>query len=483
MRALALSALAATLMAGGPVAPKRPNVLLVFPDQMRGSAMGFLGEEPVKTPRLDQFARQSVVFSSAVANYPVSSPTRASLLTGQHGFKNGVRGNCNSKTAPFAVELRQDALCWSDILAREGYALGYIGKWHLDAPQEPFVDCSNNKGPVAWNEWCPPERRHGFQHWYAYGTFDEHNRPMYWTADAKRDGFYYVNQWGPEHEADQALRYIRNEGGKLRDASKPFALVVSMNPPHSPYNQVPASYVEQYKDLDVEKEATRRPQVPPADTEMGANFRKHLRNQYGMITGVDAQFGRILDGLKEAGVEDDTIVFFFSDHGDCLGAHGEVTKNNPHEESMRIPFLVRWPGKLKPRQDDLLASVVDIYPTLLDLVGLKGRIPANLDAINLAPALRGEKGATRPDGQLYLFLSEKDKPADRAKGRRGLRTADYKLWIDRTGNKPEKVVLIDRKKDPQELKNIAAERPEIVKAMRKDLLKRLRAAGDQWWAE
>ena len=150
-----------------------------------------------------------------VSNYPVCSPARAMLMSGQYPIKNKVYSNVNSSSAPFGVELQDDAVCWSDVLKANGYFNGYIGKWHLDSPYEPYIPTSNNF-PIAWNEWTSPDKRHGFDYWYAYGTYDEHDKPMYWDTNDKRDEFKYVNQWGPIHEADKALTYFKNEGGKVR---------------------------------------------------------------------------------------------------------------------------------------------------------------------------------------------------------------------------------------------------------------------------
>ncbi|MCD6194509.1 MAG: sulfatase-like hydrolase/transferase, partial [Candidatus Aminicenantes bacterium] len=149
---------------------------------MRGQALGFLHEEIVFTPNLDRCARESVVFSQTVSNYPVCSPFRASLMSGKYPPSHGVLGNCNSKSAEYGYELKTNERCWSDILKEKGYSLGYIGKWHLDNPHKPYVKCYNNTEKFAWNEWCPPERRHGFDFWYAYGTYDRHLNPMYWTT-------------------------------------------------------------------------------------------------------------------------------------------------------------------------------------------------------------------------------------------------------------------------------------------------------------
>ena len=113
-----------------------PNLLIVYPDQMRGQALGFLGEEPVRTPHLDRFAAQSLVLPQAAASYPVCSPSRAMWMTGAYPWTsaNTVHGNCTSRSAPYGVELPVDARCWSDVLHEQGYDLGYVGKWHLTRP-------------------------------------------------------------------------------------------------------------------------------------------------------------------------------------------------------------------------------------------------------------------------------------------------------------------------------------------------------------
>ena len=225
---------------------RRPNLVLVFPDQMRAAAQGFRRDDPVHTPNLDRFACDSVVLDQAVSNYPVCSPFRAMLMTGQYPPSHGVLRNCNSKSAQSGYALKTDARCWSDVLKDHGYSLGYIGKWHLDAPHPPYVDSYNNQGELKWNEWCPPARRHGFDFWHAYGTYDRHLSPHYWTTTMARDERLNVDAWSPQHEADTAIDFICNTEGKHRDPTQPFALVVSMNPPHPPFDQVPDRYLEPY---------------------------------------------------------------------------------------------------------------------------------------------------------------------------------------------------------------------------------------------
>ncbi len=440
--------------------------------------MGFLDEESVLTPRLDQFAKESRVLNQAASNFPVCSPYRAMFMTGQYPTRNGVVGNCNSRRGSDGYELRSDARCWSDVLADAGYSLGYIGKWHLDNPYPPYIDCSNNEGHPKWNEWCPPERRHGFDYWYSYGTYDQHTRPMYWRNDAARGDFHYVDQWGPEHEADEAIRYFENENNAYRDPDQPFALVVSMNPPHMPYELVPKQYVERYAHLS-DEELGIPPNVDPAGTVGGDYFRQNQRNQLAMITGVDEQFGRILDALDKNRLSENTLVIFTSDHGDMLGRHYDVfpfemniNKPSPFDSAMRVPFLLRFPGRVAPGSDGLLLSTPDIYPTMLDLLGLDEAISDCVQGSSLAPALRDEDGAYRPDYQLYAEPGD-----DRPKGIRD-ETHTFVVWIDEKG--VEQQWLYDRSKDPYQIFNYIKEQPGKAAEMR-EALGRLLAAYDEPW--
>lgn len=442
-------------------AQEKPNLVFIMADQWRGDALGCLGKEPVKTPCLDQLAREGVNFTNAVSSYPVSSPARGMLMTGMYPHKNKVTGNCNSANAPYGVELPQDARCWSDILKANGYQTGYIGKWHLDAPHEPYIDTYNNHGTVAWNEWCPKERRHGFDYWTAYGTYDYHLKPMYWDTDAPRDSFYYVNQWGPEYEADKAIEYLN---GHI-DKTQPFALVVSMNPPHTGYELVPDRYKEMYKNLNVEALCANRPDIPAKGTEMGDYFRNNIRNYYACMTGVDENIGRIINELKRLGLFKNTIVVFTSDHGICMGAHEQAGKDIFYEESMRIPVLISWPEKIKPKTDrTTMIAFADLYPTLLSIMGFQQQIPEEVQTFNLASVLLYGKENNRIVQPYYYIQS-----SNPATGYRGLRTATHTFTIHATNGKVDKIILFDRRSDPYQMNNIAMQHPKLVNRLKSQL--------------
>ena len=287
---------------------------------------------------------------------------------------------------------------------------------------------------------------------------------------------------GAEHEADRAIAFLRETKG-------PFALVVSMNPPHTGYDLVPERYKRRYAGRDPEALATGA--YPPAGTPMGDHFRKNIGLYLAAVEGVDEQFGRILDALEAAGHAEDTIVLFCSDHGCCLGAHGLPAKNNPFEESVRIPCLIRWPGRIAPGLDEGLVDAFDLAPTLLGLLGQP--IPAHMIGRDLAPYLLGQAPADLSEPRLYFYLA--GGAADDAfptlpiplgaaggglpSGKRGLRSATRKsVFAYDAATRTLGAALYDLAADPNETHNLAAERPGALAAERAALKARLAALGD-----
>ncbi|OFE14276.1 hypothetical protein BA895_11765 [Humibacillus sp. DSM 29435] len=452
----------------------RPNLLVVLADQFRASAIGALGQDPTRTPALDRLALEGRVLTHAVSTYPVCSPARAMLMTGQYPWANGVPFNVNSETAPWGVGLRPDARCWSDVLADDGYRLGYVGKWHLTPPtpaDEQFGEGRRDDGKV-WDAWTPPAQRHGFSFWYSHGCCDRHLEPHYWRTETPHDSPIQIEQWSAEHETDVAIDFLRVAAWSLDEAPQPFALMVSLNPPHQPFDEVPDRYLPPYADLSP-AELLTRPNVD-LDSETGRQAGEIARHYYAAVTGVDEQVGRMLHELDLLGLADDTVVVFTSDHGMQLGSHDLLYKNVPFEESARVPFVVRWPGHITPGHDGMLLGSVDVAPTLLGLLGLSEQIPDEVQGIDCSGALLGVDDARRPDFALYLGPARGNGDPDV----RGLRTGTHKLVVEHRLESGLRVRLVDLVDDPYELVDVSARHPDLTAQLLDELATALKKVGD-----
>ena len=339
------------------------NLVFIFADQWRAGAMGYAHEDPVVPPYMDAFCRESAYCDHAFSTFPVCSPHRASLMTGKYPLSAGFFTNCK-KGLP--LRLKDEEIGIGDVLKAAGYDTAYIGKWHLDEPEQNHCDAPAS-GARDWDAYTPPGvRRHGFDYWYSYGTYDMHLSPHYWHDD---DRMISVNQWGPEFETDKAIEFLSS----VRNKEKPFALYLSWNPPHSVYSEVPEKYLARY-----EGEITLKENVIPGQirhhtgeqTGLDEESIKTVTRQYfAAISGLDEQFGRLISYLKETGLYEDTLVILSADHGDMMGSHGLMGKHVWYEESIRIPFVVHKPGNGKRICHTCIGSQ-DMMPTILGLLGI-----------------------------------------------------------------------------------------------------------------
>jgi len=454
-----------------------PNLVFVFPDEFRQQAIGFMNQDPVVTPNLDRFAAQSRVLTQAVSNCPICSPYRGMLFTGRYPLSNGLVNNCYSETIPYGIELQDSERCLTDVLHDAGYHQGYIGKLHLHLPKKEHIPYTEgwrgepDKG-TFWDAYTPPgPGRHGIDFWYSYGCCDQHLTPHYWTGDAPVDQRTDVTEWSVKHETDVAIDYIRNAGGAFRDPGKPFALFLAHNPPHMPFDQVPPEYLEPYADKG-DAELLNRPNLTHDPTHPA--FRS-VRNYFAAITGIDSQFGRLLAVLEEQDLAGDTIVVFTSDHGEMMGSHGLMGKTVWYDESLLVPFIIRWPHHISPATDDLLFSTPDIMPTLLGLMGLADDIPSQVEGKDYAAALL-DQPYDRPASAYYFFSAPQfsDQP-----DRRGLRTDRYTFVVIRHPQGDE-LVLHDNLNDPYQCQNIADREPGVVRTLTRELNVWLGKTGDPW---
>lgn len=481
----------------GKAEDQRPNIIYVFPDQFRNQAMAFWNEpeyaehigwkaDPVKTPRLDGFADESIVFSSAVSNCPLSSPYRGIFLSGMYPERNGVTLNCNAERPESS--LREDAICISDVLNAHGYSCGYIGKLHADFPTPN--DPANPGHYVSdrrpeWDAYTPAERRHGYTYWYSYGTFDEHKNPHYWDTDGVR---HDPKVWSVGHETDKAIEFLRNRNGE-RKKDAPFFLTIAYNPPHSPYESLDDCMAEDYalyEDMGYSELYVR----PNADTTL--TKADAARYYFANVTGVDREFGRLLDELKALGLDKNTIVVFTSDHGETMCSQGTYDpKNSIYTESFNVPFIIRYPEKIRPRVDHTLFSTIDIMPTLLAMAGLKAEIPSSAEGRDLCPVIM-ENGdeCDIPDAALYIRNVNGAKDENGlVKGffpaARGIKTDRYTFEISmkRDGSLLN-VTIFDDKEDPYQLLPIDyKDNPELFASLLAKLEDKLKEANDIWYRE
>lgn len=485
-----------SLLALPAYAQNHPNVIYIFPDQFRNHALGFWNEEgfkdkvnfvadPVRTPHLNRFAKESFVLSSAISNCPLSSPHRGMLLTGMYPDGSGVTLNCNSNRP--VSSLKPDAVAIGDVFSSVGYECAYIGKLHADfpTPNDPenigkYVEDST---PV-WDAYTPPERRHGFNYWYSYGTFDVHKKPHYWDTNGKR---HEINEWSAKHEADKAIAYLKNENSERRE-DRPFLMMISMNPPHGPYNSLEDCMEEDYnlyKDVPLEQ-LLIRPNVH-RNMEKTANVRYY----FASVTGIDREFGRILAALDDLGLDKNTIVVFASDHGETMCSQGmDDPKNSPYIESINIPFMVRYPDKIEHHVDPLLLSTPDIMPTILGLCGLNDQIPETVQGRDFSPLFYRER-IERPEGALYIKNAEGERDVNGLvvsyfPSSRGIKTERYTLavYIDKQTKKINRTLMFDDSVDPYQLNNLEIDQhPEVFKELCVQMAPLLKEANDPWFRE
>ena len=338
-------------------ARRRPNVLFILADEWRAQSTRYNGDPNVHAPMLDNFAAQSVNFETAVSGCAVCCPYRASLMTGQYPLTNGVFIN--------DVELKPKGVTMAEAFRGAGYRTGFIGKWHLyGSPDGKYG---------RRDAFIPPDKRLGFDYWKAAECTHEYNRSRYYEGNDPSPKVW------PGYDAiaqtDDAAAFLERHSR----AADPFLLVLSWGPPHFPLNTAPAQYQAMYRDREIQL----RPNVP---AERHQRATTDLRGYYAHMAALDDCLGRLLKTLDRTGIADDTVVVFTSDHGDMMQSQGLTTKLYPWDESIRVPFLVRYPRQLKPRRIRAPLNAPDIFPTLAHLCGV--RVPDGVegrDCLQAAP--------------------------------------------------------------------------------------------------
>jgi len=397
------------------VASDKPNIVFVFADQMRASALGCAGIEDVATPNLDAFAGQGTRFTRAISNTPVCSPARASIITGLHTMTHELVFN--------DIPLRTDLPTLARCLNGAGYRCGYVGKWHMDCPDRGV--------------FTPPgAKRQGFDdYWAAYNCNHDYFRGYYYLNDNPAP--VWIDGYEPFRLTELAADYIRDRASD----DKPFCLFVSWGPPHCPYLDAPQDYLDMY---------------PPGAIRLKPNAvetanRETIAGYYAHITALDDCFGRVLAALDAAGAADNTIVVFTSDHGDMLFSQNRGWKSKPWAESVMIPLVVRWPGQVPAGgTSGGLVSLVDVMPSLLSLAGVE--IPDGVEGLNLSALILGDESASQNSVLIGMPVMPKRSSLPEWRGI-VTRQHTYARFRDRPW------VLYDDESDPFQLENLV-DRPE-----------------------
>lgn len=415
------------LMAGCALAVEAapPNVVVMLVDDLGVGDCGFSGGVDVPTPHLDRLAREGAVCTQAYAT-PSCSPTRAATLTGRYPSRFGIEDNRPLDGPTAAMDLREVLL--PQLLREHGYRTGLLGKWHLG---------QGEYGPLArgFDDFCG---------WI--GASGKYIDPplLSGTTRAVHEG------WVDDILADKAAAFVRERG------AEPFFLHVGFMAAHL------------------------RQEAEHADLVRFGHLDGKRRMAAAIISRLDAAVGRVLEAIREAGIDDQTLVFFLSDNGGEPPVLG--TSNGPHrgqkfdvlEGGIRIPFVVRWPGVV-PAGTRFTPPVhcMDVFATAVAAAGVEP--PAVLDGVDLLPYLRGEKPGVPHDRLFWIYNDHADwrrtdQDTNRARRLAAVREGPWKLVIEGS----DAAHLYDVEADPQERHDLAAADPDRVTAMR--------AAFQDWYA-
>jgi len=417
------------LATAGAFAGSKPNIILMMADDLGYGDTGFNGNKIIKTPNLDQMAKNGVKLTHFYAGGPVCSPTRGTCLTGRHYYRYGI-------FSANVGHLPKQEITVERMLKEKGYTTGHFGKWHLGTLSKTHSTKGKSRKPEA--NFAPPWER-DFDR-----SFSVESSVSTWNPGSDKNPFY--DNGVPLAGDDPTLR-----GGAgrvvvdrvipfMEQAVKkgiPFLAVVWFNAPHEPIKAGP-DYLKMYE---------------------GYGEAAHY---YGCITEMDEQIGRIRKSLREWGIAKNTLIFFCSDNGPegkapkgrkagtTAGLRGR--KRSLYEGGVRVPALVEWPGKLVPGSViDVPCSTLDYFPTIQKMVGYQLPDDRPIDGQDIMPIITGQ-----------VNKREKAIPF-RAKGGAAIVKNGFKLLLP-------KGELYNLSNDWSEERNVAAEYPEQVTRMTRELM-------------
>lgn len=358
-----------------------PNILLILTDDHRAGVLGIDGDPRRATPNLDRLARQGVRFERAYCNAPICTASRQSLITGRYPHAVGV--------TQLMTPLPEDAVTLGDWLTEMGYATGACGKMHFNGPAaHGFAERWDEPEWARWLRDHPPEGGDQRRPWRPFGDparvwLNADNNDMGLPESAMLSTFL----------ADRAIAFLDDH------REEPFALVLSLTEPHSPFNY-PREMAGTYSASQFtvpESWSSGGADQPLVFRDLNEQDVRGIQAAYfTSLAFADRQIGRVLDALDARRLAANTIVVMVGDNGYLLGEHGRVEKHVLYEPAVRVPLIVRWPGRVEAgRPASGMVELLDLFPTLLDLAGLPA--PPGLQGRSFRPLLEAPGAAGRPD--------------------------------------------------------------------------------------
>jgi len=401
------------MLFGCKLSAKKPNIVYVFADQWRASAFGYTGNPNIKTPNIDRLANEGLNLTNTVAVTPLCTPYRASLMTGRYPTSTGMFLN--------DLYLPSGELCMPEILKNAGYSTAYIGKWHLDGHGR--------------HSYIPPERRQGWDYWKGAECNHNNYRSHYYTEDS--DEKLYWDGYDAFAQTNDAREYIIEQANE----EQPFILMLSYGPPHPSSPPAP----EKYRALYPVDEIELPPNVPK---EYQDEARLSLHQYYAHGTALDKCVGDLMHTIEEAGIADNTIFVFTSDHGGMHWSHGLPFKwkQVAWDESAHVPFLLRFPA-IHGHQGRVIETPLntpDILPTILALSGVE--VPESVEGDDLSALIT--KGTELQDRSvLYMSVAP---IVGQGEAHRSIRTKRYTYVRNLEGP----FLLFDDLRDPWQMNNL-----------------------------
>lgn len=453
------------LVAGPAFAQRPPNIVYIMSDDLGWAELGSYGQTKIRTPHLDQLARDGMRFTRFYSASPVCAPSRSALLTGMHTGHTPVRGNFELGGYLDSEERGQYPLptgtpTIATMLKARGYATAIVGKWGLGGPGSEGVP--NRHGFDLFYGYLDQKQAHNHYPSHLWRNdvwdtlpqayFSPHQRLDSAPADPRAYDQYKGVAYAPDLMTAEALRFIRAQG------DRPFFLYLAFTIPHLAL-QVP----------DEELVGYDFPETPYLGRQGYLPHPRPRAAYAGMISRMDTHVGQVMSLLRELGIDSSTIVVFTSDNGTTytggadprfFGSVGELRglKDAVYEGGIRVPFIARWPGRIAPgRVTDALAANWDVLPTVADLTGATA--PATIDGVSFASTLLG-RGVQAAHPPMYW------EHHGVCGGQQAVRDGKWKAVRLGSGTpSPAPVQLFDLDADPGERRDVAAANPEVLERL------------------